>query len=88
MGGMKGDVAVMNRAETLEWIDLILDSLDQHEMMAIIRESADQFDGEFFETINSETERYIAANDQATADHLTSIARAIAVVRQNRAENL
>lgn len=78
----------MNRAETLEWIDLILDSLDQHEMMAIIRESADKFDGEFFETINSETERYLAANDQATADHLTAIARAIAVVRQNRAENL
>jgi hypothetical protein len=78
----------MNRAETLEWIDLILDSLDQHEMMAIIRESADSFDGEFFETINRETERYAAENDQATADRLTAIARAIAVVRQNRAENL
>jgi hypothetical protein len=78
----------MNRAETLEWIDLILDSLDQHEMMAIIRESADKFDGEFFETINSETERYLATNDQVTADRLTAIARAIAVVRQNRAENL
>jgi hypothetical protein len=84
---MKGDFG-MNRAETLEWIDLILDSLDQHEMMAIIRESAAKFDGEFFETINSETERYLAANDQATADRLTAIARAIAVVRQNRAENL
>jgi hypothetical protein len=78
----------MNRAETLEWIDLILDSLDQHEMMAIIRDSADQFDGEFFETINRETERYLAASDQATADRLTAIARAIAVVRQNRAEKL
>jgi hypothetical protein len=78
----------MNRAETLEWIDLILDSLDQHEMMAIIRESANSFDGEFFETINRETERYAAENDQATADRLTAIARAIAVVRQNRAENL
>ena len=78
----------MNRAETLEWIDLILDSLDDHEMMAIIRESANNFDGEFFETINSETERYVAENDQATADRLTAIARAIAVVRKNRAENL
>ncbi len=78
----------MNRAQTLEWIDLILDSLDQHEMMAIIRESSGDFDGEFFETINGETERYVANNDQATADRLTEIARAIAVVRQNRAENL
>jgi hypothetical protein len=78
----------MNRAETLDWIDLILDSLDDHEMMAIIRESANDFDGEFFETINSETERYAAENDQATADRLTAIARAIAVVRKNRAENL
>ncbi|GIK38752.1 MAG: hypothetical protein BroJett011_25850 [Chloroflexota bacterium] len=78
----------MNRAETLAWIDLILDSLDDHEMMAIIRESSDDFDGEFFETINRETERYAAENDQATADRLTAIARAIAVVRKNRAENL
>jgi len=78
----------MNRAETLEWIDLILDSLDDHEMMAIIRESANDFDGEFFETINSETERYAAENDQTTADRLSTIARAIAVVRKNRAENL
>ena len=78
----------MNRAETLEWINLILDSLDDHEMMAIIRESANDFDGEFFETINSETERYAAENDQATADRLSAIARAIAVVRKNRAENL
>lgn len=78
----------MNRAETLAWIDLILDSLDDHEMMAIIRESSADFDGEFFETINRETERYAAENDQATADRLTAIARAIAVVRKNRAENL
>jgi hypothetical protein len=78
----------MNRAETLAWIDLILDSLDDHETMAIIRESANDFDGEFFETINSETERYAGENNQATADRLTAIARAIAVVRKNRAENL
>lgn len=78
----------MNKAETLEWIDLILDSLDDHEMMAIIKESTGKFDGEFFETIRSETERYAAENDRATVDRLTAIARAIAVVRQNRAENL
>ena len=78
----------MNREETLEWIEIILDSLDQHEMMAIIRESIGQFDGEFFETISKETERYEAENDQETAEQLTNIARAIASVRQNRAENL
>ncbi len=78
----------MTRDETLEWIDLILDSLDKHEMMAIINESRDQFDGEFFETIGSETDRYRAENDSRTADRLTAIARAIASVRQNRAENL
>jgi hypothetical protein len=78
----------MNRKETLGWIDLILDSLDDQEMIAIIRESVDDFDGEFFETMDSETQRYFAENDQATADRLTAIARAIAVVRQNRAENL
>ncbi|HMQ50822.1 MAG TPA: hypothetical protein PKE64_00945 [Anaerolineae bacterium] len=78
----------MNRQETLEWIDLILDSLDDHEMMAIIRESQGQFDGEFFETINSEMERYTAENDPNTANQLNRIARAIASVRQNRAENL
>jgi hypothetical protein len=78
----------MNKEETLEWIDLILDSLDQHEMIAIIRESADQFDGEFFETISNETERYEAENDHEIAERLTMIARAIAGVRQNRAENL
>jgi hypothetical protein len=78
----------MTREETLEWIDLILDSLDKHEMMAIINESRDQFDGEFFEAIGDETERYRAENDHETADRLMTIARAIASVRQNRAENL
>ncbi|MCG3208081.1 MAG: hypothetical protein FOGNACKC_01682 [Anaerolineae bacterium] len=78
----------MTRDETLKWIDLILDSLDKHEMMAIINENRDNFDGEFFETISSETDRYKAENDHKTAERLTSIARAIASVRQNRAENL
>jgi len=78
----------MNREETLAWIELILDALDDSETMAIIQESADDFDGEFFETMDSETQRYLAENDPETADRLTAIGRAIAVVRQNRAENL
>lgn len=78
----------MNREETLAWIEVVLDSLDDQEMMAVIRESANQFDGEFFATMDSETERYKTAKDAATADQLHAIARAIAVVRQNRAENL
>jgi hypothetical protein len=78
----------MNRQETLEWIDLVLDSIDRHEMMAMIRESLDDFDGEFFETIDSEMERYQAENDQATADRLTEIARTVAALRQNRVERL
>ncbi len=78
----------MTREETLAWIDIILDSFDDQEMMTIIRESADRFDGEFFETMDHEMERYAADNDQETADQLTRIARAIAVVRQNRSENL
>jgi hypothetical protein len=78
----------MNRAETLEWIDLILDSMGRHETMAIINESIDDFDGEFFETINSELERYTSEGDQASTDRLTEIARTIAALRQNRSENL
>lgn len=78
----------MNRKETLEWIDLILGSLDDSEMMAIINESQGQFDGEFFQTIDSEMERYKSENDHHTAEHLNRIARAIASVKQNRAENL
>ncbi|MCB9102390.1 MAG: hypothetical protein H6632_22830 [Anaerolineales bacterium] len=78
----------MNRAETLEWIDLILGSLDDSEMMAIINESQGQFDGEFFETIDSEMERYKTEHDHRAAHDLNRIARAIASVKQNRAENL
>ncbi|MCB0208192.1 MAG: hypothetical protein KDJ52_02615 [Anaerolineae bacterium] len=78
----------MNREDTLEWIDLILGSLDNSEMMAIINESQGQFGGEFFETIDSEMERYKAENDPQTANRLNKIARAIASVKQNRTENL
>jgi hypothetical protein len=78
----------MNRAKTLEWIDLILDSMSRHETMAMINESIDDFDGEFFETINSELERYTGQGDQVAANRLTEIARTIAALRQNRSENL
>jgi len=78
----------MNRQETLEWIELALDSTDRHEMMAIINESINDFDGEFFKTINRETERHQAENNSAMADRLTEIARSIAALRQNRNENL
>jgi hypothetical protein len=78
----------MNREETLEWIDLILNALDRHDMMAMIKESRDDFDGDFFETINSEIARYQAENQEARAARLTEIARSIAALRQNRVERL
>lgn len=78
----------MNRQETLEWIELVLDSIDRHDMMAMIRESRDEFDGDFFETVNGEVARYEAEDDQATAARLTEIARTIAALRQNRVERL
>ena len=78
----------MNRQETLEWIDLVLDAIDRHDMMAMIGESISDFDGEFFETVDSELARYKTENDQATANRLTEIARTIAALRQNRAESL
>lgn len=78
----------MNREETLEWIEIALSSLGRHEMMALIQESADDFDGEFFETINSEVARYEAEGEQRSADRLTEIARTIAALRQNRTEKL
>ena len=78
----------MNRQETLEWIDLVLDSIDRHDMMAIIKESLGDFDGQFFETIESEMARYEADNDQAVVQRLTEVARTIAALRQNRTERL
>jgi hypothetical protein len=78
----------MNREEALEWIDIALGSLGRHEMMALIQESLDNFDGEFFETMNGEVVRYEAENDEATAGRLKEIARTIAALRQNRTEKL
>ncbi len=78
----------MTREETIEWLDLILDALDRHDMMAMIKESLNDFDGQFFETINSEIERYTEKNDKATATRLQEVARTIAALRQNRSEKL
>jgi hypothetical protein len=78
----------MNRQETLEWIEIVLDATDRHELMAMIRESLGDFDGEFFKTIDSEVARYETENDQATANRLTEVARTIAALRQNRTESL
>jgi len=80
----------MNRAETLVWIEDVLDALDQSEVIEMIKEAimADEATPEFFETIDAELERYKAEGDQQTANHLTRIAATIASVRQNRKENL
>ena len=78
----------MTKPETLEWIEVILDSLDEYEIMTLIKESAGQFDGEFFGTMGEEIARYKDEGQTATSDRLERIARAIASVRQNRAENL
>ena len=80
----------MNREETLAWIEDILDALDQSEVIEIIKETiaADQTSAKFFETLDSEMERYKAEGDVETARRLTEIASTIASVRQNRKENL
>ena len=80
----------MNREETLVWIEDILDALDKREVIAMIREmiDADEATGEFFETLDSETERYQAEGDTQSSERLIEIARAIASIRQNRKENL
>jgi hypothetical protein len=80
----------MNREETLVWIEDILDALDKREVIAMIREMVDenQATGEFFETLDAETERYQAEGDTHSSERLIEIARAIASIRQNRKENL
>lgn len=80
----------MNRTETLAWIDDVLDALDQYEVIEMIKETiaADRADAEFFETLDSELERYRAEDDLKTAQRLTEIAATVASVRQNRKENL
>jgi hypothetical protein len=81
-------VSTMNQTEALEWIDIALDSLDKHEMMALIRQSVDDFDGEFFEVLEEETRRHTKEGDGATSAQLHEIGRVIASIRQNRNEGL
>ncbi len=78
----------MNREETLAWIDIILDTIDRQDMLAIIKESREDFDGQFFETIDSEVQRYKAEGNQAAAERLSRVARTAAALRQNLIENL
>ena len=80
----------MTHEETLDWIEHVLGAFDQSEIIEIIKETiaADKADAQFFETLDSEMERYKAAGDLDTANHLKSIAATVASVRQNRKENL
>ncbi|MEM7031378.1 MAG: hypothetical protein AAF629_17585 [Chloroflexota bacterium] len=80
----------MNKEEALDWIDMVLDALDQSEVIEIIKETiaADQAGGEFFETLDQESERYKKEGDAETAERLTRIAATVASVRQNRKEYL
>jgi hypothetical protein len=57
-------------------------------MMAIIQEAIGQFDGDFFDTISSEIERYKNEENISRTGRLEQIARTIASIRQNRVENL
>ena len=80
----------MNKDEALEWIDMVLDALDQSEVIEIIKETIanDQASAEFFETLDQEAERYKAEGDAETSGRLTRIAATVASIRQNRKEYL
>jgi hypothetical protein len=80
----------MNREETLVWIEDVMDALDHFEVMAIIEDTivAGGVTPEFFETLDTEAERLKAEGDMKTYDRLLEIARTVAIVRQNRKENL
>lgn len=80
----------MNREETLAWIDDILEALDHHEVIEIIKETiaANKVDAVFFETLDAEIERHKTEGKHETAHHLKEIAATTASVRQNRKENL
>jgi len=80
----------MNREETLAWIENILGALDKFEVIEIIEEtiSEGRVSDEFFETLDTETERLKAAGDKPVYDQLVEIARTVAIARQNRKEHL
>lgn len=80
----------MNRDETLEWIDIVLDALDQTEVIEMIKETIanDQASAEFFATLDAESEKYKDEGDKETGEKLVRIAATVASVRQNRKEYL
>ncbi len=80
----------MNRAETLAWIEDVLDALDKSEVIEIIEETIAEggVTPEFFETLDTETERLKLAGEHQTYNRLLEIARTVAIARQNRKENL
>lgn len=80
----------MNREETLVWIEDIMDALDKHEMIAIIEETiaSGHVSPEFFETLDTETDRYKDEGDTSKYEQLLEIARTVAIARQNRKESL
>ncbi len=80
----------MNRAETLAWIEDVMDALDQSEVIEIIEATISDglVSDEFFETLDAETERLKAEGDHRQYDRLLEIARTVAIARQNRKENL
>lgn len=80
----------MNRQETLDWIEDVMDAIDQSEVIEIIQETVASGDitPEFFETLDSETERLKSVGDTKTYDQLLEIARTVAIVKQNRKERL
>ncbi len=80
----------MNREETLAWIEDILGALDKFEVIEIIEETISDglVSDEFFETLDTETERLKSLGDKSTYDQLVEIARTIAIARQNRKEHL
>ena len=80
----------MNRDETLEWIEMVLDALDQSEVIEMIKETiaTDKASAEFFATLDAESEKYKAEGDAETGQRLVRIAATVASVRQNRKEYL
>ncbi len=80
----------MNRAETLAWIEDVMDALDKSEVIEIIEETIAEggVTPEFFETLDAETERLKSAGEHQRYNRLLEIARTVAIARQNRKENL
>lgn len=80
----------MKREEIIVWIEDIMDALDKSEMIEIINETivTGQVDEMFFQVLDEETTRYQQAGDMENYEKLLEIARTVAIVRQNRKEQL